>query len=86
MANRQNQSAGSQGASGPGQSGGGAWTGPGPGDGDGDDQRSGAHEYIELPEHQGVIIDYIPPRGGMRTEVGDVDADDETDNAQARDW
>ena len=81
MASKQNQSAGSLGASSPGH-GSGAWTGPGPGDGQG----SGAHEYIELPEHQGVIIDYIPPRGGMRTEVGDIDADDETDDAKARDW
>jgi len=34
-------------------------------------------QQVELPEHQGVMMDYVPPKGGMRTEVGDLDLDDE---------
>lgn len=33
-------------------------------------------QQVELPEHQGVMTDYVPPRGGMRAEVGDLDVDD----------
>lgn len=98
MANKNNQSAQSQGGSGqrdgehdqdgqtvrgpgegqreaqpgmPGQYDDGAPTGRGPGEG----QRSAQQQQVELPEHQGVMTDYVPPRGGMRTEVGDLDVD-----------
>lgn len=40
-------------------------------------------QQVELPEHQGVMTDYVPPSGGMRTEVGDFDSDDDEDAGNA---
>lgn len=57
----------------------GAQTAPGPGEG----QSSGARQKVELPEHQGVMTDYVPPSGGMRSEVGDFDSDDDEDAGNA---
>lgn len=80
MANTHNPSAVWQGASGPGRYDDGVAAGSGPGD----DQDSGQEEqYIELPEHQGVIIDYIPPRGGSRSEAGHIDGEGEADDLQS---
>lgn len=68
MANKQSESAGSPGGSGPGLYG----SDEQPDAGSEPGGRSGREDQIELPEHGGVIIDYIPPRGGLRAEVGDI--------------
>lgn len=39
--------------------------------------QGGQQKQVELPGHQGVMTDYLPPKGGMSTEVGDLDVDDE---------
>lgn len=39
--------------------------------------QGGQQQQVELPDHQGVVTDYVPPKGGMRREVGDLDVEDE---------